>query len=109
MELHSSSGSHPVIVVDVIEVAHKRANEVTIREISGNGFLDLDDMLAGMKRFYPDFGPQSEVNHLALERRLLLRFTLIRQPGARHIDGSLRHVFGLEVRVNGGKPVCEGL
>lgn len=61
LELRSVSGRHPVIVVDVIEVAHKRAREVNDTEITANGFLDLDDMLSGMKRFYPDFGPQSEV------------------------------------------------
>ncbi|MCZ7861139.1 hypothetical protein O9X98_06935 [Agrobacterium salinitolerans] len=61
LELRSASGNHPFIVVDVIEVAHKWASEVNDREITANGFLDLDDMLGGMKRYYPDFGPQSEV------------------------------------------------
>lgn len=61
LELHSSSGTHPVIEVDVVEVSHKLANEVSDREIVANGFRDLADMLAGMKRFYPDFGPSSQV------------------------------------------------
>lgn len=61
LELRSSSGTHPVIVVEVTEVSFKRAREVTASEVRANGFVDHDDMLAGMKRFYPTFGPESEV------------------------------------------------
>lgn len=61
LELKSSSGTHPVIVVDVVEAGHKLAHQVTEQEIAENGFRDLDDMLTGMKRFYPDFGPLSVV------------------------------------------------
>lgn len=51
LELKSSSGTHPVIVVDVVEAGHKLAHQVTEQEIAENGFRDLDDMLTGMKRF----------------------------------------------------------
>jgi hypothetical protein len=61
LELRSFSGTHPVIEVDVVEVSHKLASEVSDQEIAANGFRDLDDMLLGMKRFYPDFGPSSQV------------------------------------------------
>jgi hypothetical protein len=61
LELRSSSGTHRVIEVEVVEVSHKLAKEVSDREIVANGFRDLEDMLIGMKRFYPDFGPASQV------------------------------------------------
>jgi hypothetical protein len=61
LELRSASGLHPVLVVDVIEVGHKLARDVAQQEIAANGFNDLSDMLSGMRRFYPDFGPLSVV------------------------------------------------
>jgi hypothetical protein len=48
-------------MVDVVSVAHKTAIEVTQGELEANGFVDMAHMLYGMSRFYPDFGPGSEV------------------------------------------------
>ena len=61
LELRAAGGTLPPITVDVIEVSHKLANQVTDDELFLNGFWNLDDMLEGMRRFYPDFGPRSEV------------------------------------------------
>jgi hypothetical protein len=51
----------PSFVVEVVEVGHKRADEVTLVEIRENGFVNQRDMLSGMRRYYRDFGPKSEV------------------------------------------------
>ncbi|WP_327210973.1 ASCH domain-containing protein [Rhizobium leguminosarum] len=51
----------PSFVVEVAEVGHKLADEVTMAEIRENGFAGQRDMLSGMRRFYPHFGPKSEV------------------------------------------------
>lgn len=47
--------------MEVAEVGHKLADEVTMAEIRENGFAGQRDMLSGMRRFYPHFGPKSEV------------------------------------------------
>lgn len=62
LELKTRSGIlGPIIIVDVTSVSHKLAKDVTAEEIARNGFSDVEDMLSGMKRYYPDFGPLSEV------------------------------------------------
>lgn len=61
LEFKSSSGSLPAFVVEVIEVLFKKASEITTAELQENGFTDYEHMLSGMKRFYPDFGPASDI------------------------------------------------
>jgi hypothetical protein len=61
LEFRSSSGSLPGFVVEVIEVLFKKASEITTAELRENGFTDYEHMLSGMKRFYPDFGPASDI------------------------------------------------
>ncbi len=61
LEFKSSSGSLPGFIVDVAEVLYKKASEITTAELRENGFVDNEHMLSGMKRFYPDFGPASNI------------------------------------------------
>jgi hypothetical protein len=61
LEFKSSGGSLPSFTVDVTQVLHKKASEVTSAELRENGFLDHTHMLSGMKRFYPDFGSASDI------------------------------------------------
>jgi hypothetical protein len=61
LEFKSSSGALPSFVVEVIEVLYKKGSELTAAELRENGFLDYAHMLSGMKRFYPDFGPASDI------------------------------------------------
>lgn len=57
------------VEVNVERVIYTRAGEMTDKEARQDGFKDLDDMLEGMKRYYPDFGMNTEVTiiHFWLE------------------------------------------
>jgi hypothetical protein len=61
LEFKSSSGNLPGFVVEVTEVLYRKASEVTAAELRENGFRDYAHMISGMKRFYPDFGPSSDI------------------------------------------------
>jgi hypothetical protein len=61
LEFKSSTGTLSSFVVEVVEVLHKKAADVKAVELRDNGFLDHAHMLSGMKRFYPDFGPSSDI------------------------------------------------
>lgn len=41
------------VMVDIIDVHHRVLADVTIEECQADGFADLDDLLKGLKRFYP--------------------------------------------------------
>lgn len=47
--------------VEIFSVNHCLAHEIDAGDINENGFMDHEDMYEGMKQFYPDFGPDSEV------------------------------------------------
>lgn len=49
------------VTADIVEVRHCTLREVTPEELEADGFLDHDDMLEGMRRFYPNLDWNSPV------------------------------------------------
>lgn len=47
--------------VTLFTVDHCLANEVSLQDLIDDGFEDHDDFYRGMKEYYPDFGPETEV------------------------------------------------
>lgn len=48
------------VMVDIIDVRHCTASEITEEEYKADGFSSQNDMILQMKRFYPDFCFNSE-------------------------------------------------
>ena len=48
-------------MADIASVRHRLASEVTLQECRDDGFTDVDDMVQGMRRYYPTFGPDTPV------------------------------------------------
>lgn len=61
LEFRPSSGNGDPIVVEVCEVKYSKAAEVSEEDCRANGYRDRADMLLGMRHYYPDFGPESDV------------------------------------------------
>jgi hypothetical protein len=61
LEFKPSSGNGASAIVDVTTVKHCRAADVSEQDCRANGYRDHIDMLLGMQRYYPDFGPDNEV------------------------------------------------
>lgn len=55
------------VMADVISVRHCTLLEVTDEEYKADGFHSQDDLLAGMKRFYPDMTMDSPVSVIRWE------------------------------------------
>ncbi|MFC1638744.1 ASCH domain-containing protein [Patescibacteria group bacterium] len=49
------------VMADIAEVKHCRLRDVTSAELQDDGFIDHDDALAGLKRFYPQMTLDSDV------------------------------------------------
>ena len=43
------------VQADVVSVRHCTAEELDTHELSADGFSDTDDLIVGMRRFYPTF------------------------------------------------------
>jgi hypothetical protein len=61
LEFKRSSGNGPSEFVNVTTVKHCLAANVSEEDCIANGYRDHAEMLTGMKRYYPDFGPGNEV------------------------------------------------
>lgn len=54
-------------VVNVIRVVHSKVHSLMAFEITDDGFKNINDLIEGMKRFYPDIDRQSEVTVIEFE------------------------------------------
>lgn len=61
LEFKPASGQGASAVVNVTNVKHCKAFEVSEEDCRANGYRDRADMMQGMKRYYPDFGAENEV------------------------------------------------
>ena len=61
LEFKPSSGRGEVAIVNVTAVKHCGALDVSEEDCRANGYRDHADMMLGMRRYYPDFGPDNEV------------------------------------------------
>jgi hypothetical protein len=68
LEFRATSGNGASVVVNVSEVAFSKAADVSEADCIANGYRDQGDMLVGMLRYYPDFGPDSDVTVIAWDR-----------------------------------------
>ncbi len=53
------------VMAEVTEVAHCRLDEVPDLKLRRAGYADREDLLAGLRRFYPKLGPGDEVTVIA--------------------------------------------
>ena len=49
------------VQADVVSVRHCTAEELTAHELTADGFTDTDDLITGMRRYYPNFGRTTPV------------------------------------------------
>jgi len=60
LTFHAPDGSLKA-TVNVTEVRHKKLGELTDAEAQADGAENAAHMVAAMKRFYPDIGPDSDI------------------------------------------------
>jgi hypothetical protein len=56
------------VKVNIIEVRHCAAGEITKEEWEADGFAHYDDMIRGMKKYYPSFNNESSVTVIKWEK-----------------------------------------
>jgi hypothetical protein len=70
LEFRAASGNGATVSVNVSEVKFSKAADVSEEDCHANGYQDHADMLVSMLRFYPEFGPDSNVTVVAWDKVL---------------------------------------